>query len=181
MKVKLLALRVAIFFIFSIFLSITLMANPLAQPSQIQSDLKNLLSGSTTDFQEVPPSLDETDLPAALAIACFLKFKSLHGETKLTIENIEQFKNAVEKRLKDAKTVYIPTAGDSRISPTNWIHVDLIAKVLTRKQIIVNTFIDKFQVDKKKYPGLSMKYSFMYSWAMGRITLATCRQDLSQC
>ncbi|MBI3038102.1 hypothetical protein HYY75_03475, partial [bacterium] len=115
MKIRWLALSAVAFSVFSILV--------FARPSQAPSDLANLLSGKSTDIQAVLSSIEEKDIPLALAVVESLKFKALHGESKLTLDAIEQFKNAVEKRLKDAKSVFIPTAGGSRTAPTNWVHV----------------------------------------------------------
>ncbi|MBI3038427.1 hypothetical protein HYY75_05155, partial [bacterium] len=61
--------------------------------------------GKSTDTQDVLSALEEKGIPLALAVAETLKFKALHSETKLYLDAIEQFKNAVEKRLSTAKIV----------------------------------------------------------------------------
>ena len=70
--------------------SFFLAAQPEAQPA---SPLESLLNGSSTDIPGAMSSLVDTDLPLALALAVAdaLKFKALHGDSKIPIENVEEF------------------------------------------------------------------------------------------
>ena len=70
-----------------------------------KSPLMSLFNASTTDTAGVLSSIPETDLPLALAIADALKFKALHGDTPLTLDEVARFRNAVITRLTEAETV----------------------------------------------------------------------------
>jgi len=67
--------------------------------------LGQLLDGSARDTSSTLSSLTDQDLPLALAVTEALKFKALHGESKLSSEDVRAFRAAVEKRIAESKLV----------------------------------------------------------------------------
>ena len=67
--------------------------------------LENLLNGASEDLPGILSSLPDSDLPLAMGVAEALKFKALHGDTRLSPERAEEFRQSVEKRLGESKTV----------------------------------------------------------------------------
>ncbi len=77
-----------------------------AQPeTPSASPLENLLSGYSTDIPGALSSLNDADLPLALAVAEALKFKALHGDTKISAEKVEEFQQAVTGRIDQSQAV----------------------------------------------------------------------------
>jgi len=69
------------------------------------TDLADLISGSTSDSAGVLSSLEEKDLPVALAASEIVKFRALHGEIPLQVKDAEDFRIGVVKRLESANCV----------------------------------------------------------------------------
>ncbi|OIP21477.1 hypothetical protein AUK22_11595 [bacterium CG2_30_54_10] len=92
--------------------SFFLAAQPEAQPA---SPLESLLNGSSTDIPGAMSSLVDTDLPLALAVADALKFKALHGDSKIPIENVEEFQRSISQRLEQSKAVSLTKSESCRI------------------------------------------------------------------
>ena len=67
--------------------------------------LENLLNGASEDLPGILSSLPDSDLPLAMGVAEALKFNALHGDTRLSPERAEEFRQSVEKRLGESKTV----------------------------------------------------------------------------
>lgn len=82
--------------------SFFLAAQPGPQPA---SPLESLLNGSSSDIPGALSSLNDADLPLALAVAEALKFKALHGDTKIPVEKAEAFQQAVTGRIGQSQTV----------------------------------------------------------------------------
>lgn len=95
--VRVFALLSILVFVGSLFLA--------AQPETTGNSLEALISGTTSDSAAVLSTLKDEDLPLALSAAEVLKFKSLHGDEKVTVQDAEGFKAAVEQKIKTARTV----------------------------------------------------------------------------
>lgn len=76
-----------------------------AQPDASGNSLETLISGTTSDTADVLSTLKDEDLPLALSAAEVLKFKSLHGDGRINVQDAEAFRSAVEQKIKEAKTV----------------------------------------------------------------------------
>jgi hypothetical protein len=70
--------------------------------SQLPELLNELLTGKTSAFSFVAAQLPETDLPAALAAVELLKFKALHQEIPLTVEQVSKFETLIKSRLQNS-------------------------------------------------------------------------------
>ncbi len=94
------------FFLSFVFL-FTLIGIATAEETKnaIPLSLKELVNGSSTDYQAVLSSMEDEDLPAALAITDILRFQAVHGESGLKPADISAFKNAVENRLAGSTIV----------------------------------------------------------------------------
>lgn len=70
-----------------------------------EPSLEALITGSSSDSVGVASSIEERDLPLALAASEIVKFRALHGEIPLTAKSAEEFKAALMKRMESAKNV----------------------------------------------------------------------------
>ena len=96
-SLRVFALLAVLVFVGSFFLA--------AQPDTSENSLEALISGTTSDAAAVLSALKDEDLPLALSAAEVLKFKSLHGDGRVTLQDAESFRSAVEQKIKEAKTV----------------------------------------------------------------------------
>lgn len=71
------------------------------------SPLESLLNGSSTDIPGTLSSLNDADLPLALAVVEALKFKASHEEISLSRDAIDSFSRGLEARLAKASSVSI--------------------------------------------------------------------------
>lgn len=79
----------------------------LAAQSELppQSPLETLLSGASTDLAGTLSTMPDADLPLALAVTEALKFKALHGDSGFSVREIEDFHQALSKRLEAGQKV----------------------------------------------------------------------------
>jgi hypothetical protein len=68
-------------------------------------ELQKLLQGKSSGFSSAASQLKETDLPAALAAVELLKFKALHREIPVNVDQINDFEAIIESRLKKSSVV----------------------------------------------------------------------------
>jgi len=78
-----------------------------AQPS---CSLESLLAGSSTDFQAVLSALPDTDLPKAIGIAETLRFKALHGDSSMTLKDVDRFKEEIFTRISQSKEIALESS-----------------------------------------------------------------------
>lgn len=88
-----------IIIIFS-FAAVLLFGEQGSEPS-----LEALIVGSSSDSAGVASSIEERDLPLALAASEIVKFRALHGEIPLTAKDAEEFRATLMRRMENAKSV----------------------------------------------------------------------------
>lgn len=118
-----------------------------AQPAPTSaSPLESLLSGSSTDIPGALSSLNDADLPLALAIAEALKFKALHGDTPLSAIKVDEFRQTLEKRLSESKIVSLtgsegfPTAVSKRQVKVGGLELTVPAHFLAAQPLQITDF-----------------------------------------
>ena len=70
-----------------------------------KTPLEALLAGTSRDGASVLSSIEERDLPLALAAAEILKFRAVHGDIPFSPKEADDFHSAVSSRLQNAGTV----------------------------------------------------------------------------
>ena len=95
--------------LFVLLITCVLVGLPLltAQPS---CSLESLLAGSSTDFQAVLSALPDTDLPKAIGIAETLRFKALHGDSSMTLKDVDRFKEEIFTRISQSKEIALESS-----------------------------------------------------------------------
>jgi hypothetical protein len=94
-----------------VFLSILLVlcciiVYPLtADHDRFPQSLRDALQSKTADLSSIAYKLEDHELPAALAVIDLLKFRTLHQETALTIEQIDHFESQIKSRLENSSVV----------------------------------------------------------------------------
>jgi hypothetical protein len=94
-----------IFIAFCLLLSYQFLLFAQQPETKCPAELQELLQGKSSDFTAAASQLKETNLPAALAVIELLKFKALHREIPVNVDQINDFEAIIESRLKNSSVV----------------------------------------------------------------------------
>ncbi len=77
----------------------------VAEAASLPASIAELLSGKTADYNNVACQVSEHQLPVALAAARLLKFRALHDESPLSINEATAFEELLLERISSARQI----------------------------------------------------------------------------